>query len=169
MKKYLLLIFMLQLVISCNNKKEIESSEATVSNDKYEEISNLQWLLGTWTNETVEQFSQESWSKENDSTYTAYSFVEVKGEVVFAETMALEQKAGDLLLTVETANQNDQKPITFKMISSEKGQVTFENKNHDFPERIIYSNPAKDSLHAWIEGTINEEAKKVDFYFSRKN
>ena len=92
-----------------------------------------------------------------------------KKKVVFAETMALEQKADSLLLTVATANQNDKKPVTFKMISSENGQFTFENKDHDFPQRIIYTNPAKDSLHAWIEGIVNGESKKVDFYFSRNH
>ncbi len=89
-------------------------------------------------------------------------------ETVFAETMALEQKGENVLLTVVTVNQNDEKPVTFKMISSEKGLVTFENKEHDFPQRITYSNPAKDSLHAWIEGTVNGEPKKIDFHFSKQ-
>jgi len=71
-------------------------------------------------------------------------------------------------LTVATANQNDEKPVTFKLVSSENGQFTFENKDNDFPERIIYTNPVKDSLHAWIEGSVNGEAKRIDFSFSRK-
>ena len=88
--------------------------------------------------------------------------------MVFAETMALEKKGEDLVLTVATANQNDAKPITFKMISLEKEKVTFENKSHDFPQRIVYTNPVKDSLHAWIEGEVEGELKKVDFQFSKQ-
>jgi hypothetical protein len=169
MKKYLLFVFVSIALISCKNNSETEKAEKVIEVKNFEEIAKLNWLLGTWTNEAETAFSQETWSKENDSTFTAFSFVEAAGETVFAETMALEQKADSLYLTVVTANQNDALPVTFKLISSKKGQFTFENKKHDFPERIIYSNPAKDSLHAWIEGTVNDKAKKADFYFNRKN
>jgi len=165
MKKYFLLICIPLFLNSCKNNSE---SEKAVLTENSEKIDQLQWLLGTWINENGEEFSQESWSQENPSTFTAFSFTQVGKETVFAETMALEQKADSLLLTVATANQNEKKPVTFKMVSSEKGKFIFENKNHDFPQRIVYTNPAKDSLHAWIEGNVNGEAKRVDFSFSRK-
>ncbi|HET8803962.1 MAG TPA: DUF6265 family protein [Aequorivita sp.] len=167
--KYVLICFCsLSILNSCKNNSETQSAETEITEENFEKIDQLQWLLGTWTNESGEEFSQETWSKENASSYTAFSFTQVGKETVFSETMALEQKGDSLLLTVVTANQQDEKPVTFKMVSLENRRFTFENKNHDFPERIIYTNPAKDSLHAWIEGTVNGEAKKVDFYFSRK-
>ncbi len=168
MKKYLLFLLFPILLNSCKNNTAVENPETEISTEKLQKIDQLQWLLGTWTNETEEEFSQETWAKENDSTFVAYSFTQVAGETVFAETMALEQKDENLFLTAATANQNDEKPVTFTLISSEKNQFIFENKDHDFPERIIYTNPVKDSLHAWIEGTVNGEAKKMDFYFSKK-
>ena len=169
MKKFLYFLALPLLLNSCKNNSEAENSKTEITSEKFGQIEKLHWLLGTWVNENDEEYSQETWSAENDSTFTAFSFVELKKEVVFSETMALEEKSGNLLLTVATANQNDSKPVTFKMISLENGQVTFENKSHDFPQRITYSTPAKDSLHAWIEGTVNGESKKVDFHFSRKN
>lgn len=156
------------MLVSCKNNSETTSSNSETVTKSFDEIEQLKWLIGTWTNQEEGAFSQETWNQENDSTFTAYSFVEVKKKIVFAETMALEQIGEDLLLTVATADNKDEKPVTFKMISSEKGQVTFENKNHDFPKRITYTNPAKDSLHAWIEGVVNTEPKKVDFYFSKQ-
>ncbi len=168
MKKYLLVIFLPLLLNSCKNNSEAEKPEKEITAKSFEKMNQLKWLLGTWTNESGEEFSQESWSKENDSMFTAFSFTQVANETVFAETMALEQKTDSLFLTVVTANQNDAIPVTFKLISSEKGQFTFENKNHDFPERIIYTNPVKDSLHAWIEGTVDGETRKANFYFSRE-
>lgn len=166
MKKSLLFALLLILLNSCKNNSESEKSETEItSTDK---IEQLQWLLGTWTNGSGKEYSQETWAAENDSTFTAYSFVEVKKKVVFAETMALEQKLGDLFLTVATANKKGEDPVTFKMVSSENGQFIFENKKHDFPNRIVYTNPVKDSLHAWIEGSPNGEFKKVDFYFSKQ-
>ncbi|SRX55519.1 DUF6265 family protein [Aequorivita sp. CIP111184] len=168
--KNLLILFFIPIVLnSCKNNSDAKQSKTEIAEEKSEKIDQLQWLLGTWTNEKGEEFSQESWSRENANTFTAFSFTQIADETVFAETMVLEEKADTLLLTVATANQNEEKPVTFKMISSDNGQFTFENKSHDFPKRITYSNPVKDSLHAWIEGTVNGEAKKVDFYFKRKN
>jgi len=170
MNKYLLLLLFPFLLNSCKNDSRTEKSGPKIESKKFEKINQLQWLLGTWVNQKGNEYSQETWSRENDSTFTAYSFVEVnKKKVVFAETMALEQKDGMLILTVATANQNEQKPVAFTWVPSENGQFLFENKGHDFPQRIIYTNPAKDSLHAWIEGIENGEAKKIDFSFSRAN
>ncbi len=169
MKKHLFLIFLPIILYSCKNNSENESSEGIVSNKRYEKIEQLEWLLGTWTNEIGNEFSQETWSKENDSTYTAFSFTQVGEETVFAETMALEQKGEYLSLTVAVANEKEELPVTFKFTSSENEQFTFENKNHDFPQLIIYTNPAKDSLRAWIEGTVNGENKKEEFNFLKKN
>lgn len=168
MKKYLLLIFILMVLNSCKNNSETQNSETETAENKSEKIDQLQWLLGTWTSESGDEFSQETWSQEDNTTFSAFSFSQVQDETVFAETMVLQQKGENLLLTVATANQKDEKPVTFNLVSMENGQFTFENKKHDFPQRIIYTNPVKDSLHAWIEGSVNGEAKRIDFSFSRK-
>lgn len=168
MKKYLFLIILPIILYSCKNSSESEKTESTVSTKKYEKIENLDWLVGTWINESGEEFSQETWSKENDSTFTAFSFKQIRGETIFAETMALEQKGAELLLTVADANEKGAPPVSFKGISSEKQQFTFENKSNDFPKRITYTNPVKDSLQAWIEGSVDGEMKRLEFSFSRK-
>ncbi len=169
MRIFLFLISIAIGISSCNNNSKTQVSENELATPNFKKIDQLQWLVGTWINESEEEFSQETWSRENESSFTAYSFTQAGKKMVFAETMALEQKGENLLLTVATVNQNNEKPITFKMVSSENGQFIFENKNHDFPNRIVYTNPVKDSLHAWIEGSSNGEYKKVDFYFSRQD
>ncbi len=169
MKKIVILLAVVALVFNAckNNENEKDAADGVGAEERLETLKELQWLLGTWTNKTETEFSQETWSRENDSTFTGYSFTEINGEVVFAETMALELKADQLLLTVATAKNEDEKPVTFKLIPSPEGQYTFENKKHDFPQRIIYTNPAKDSIHAWVEGNNKGEFKKVDFHFSK--
>ncbi|WP_310992253.1 DUF6265 family protein [Aequorivita marina] len=168
MKKLFILLLLPVLFYACKNNNESEASENTRLNKDYKKIAQLDWLLGTWINEAGEEFSQETWSKENDSTFTGFSFTEVEGETVFAETMALEEKGTRLILTVANANKKGSAPVTFQFKTSENDAFTFENKNHDFPKRIVYTNPKKDSLHAWIEGPVNNKSKKIDFYFSKK-
>lgn len=169
MQKYFLLLLLPTLLFSCKDtiEKNVPTSETAVADTQ--KIAQLKWLLGTWVNQDGDAYSQETWSMENDSTFTAYSFVEMnKKEIVFAETMALEKKGEDLVLTVASASEDGARPVSFNMISIDSGRVIFENRNHDFPQRIVYTYPAKDSLHAWIEGLEDGTSKKVDFSFNRK-
>lgn len=169
MKKYALFLFLPFLFNSCRNTSEAERKNVETAHNTFEGIKKLHWLLGTWVNQEGNTYSQETWSQENDSTFTAFSFVEDdKKEIVFAETMALEQKRGNLWLTVAMAKGNGTEPVTFKMVPSAAGQFTFENRGHDFPQRIVYTHPAKDSLHTWIEGAINGQPRRMDFHFSRQ-
>lgn len=45
--------------------------------------------------------------------------------------------------------------------------VTFENPQHDFPQRILYRLVDKDTLVARIEGSIDGKARSADFPYTR--
>ena len=158
MKNILSLIIIASLIgiCSCNISKTEEN-----------EIDKLEWLIGSWENVLEERELYEVWTKVNDSLLTAISFMMVYGDTVFSETMLLEQINNDLLLTPTTMNQNDGNPVTFKLISSENEKFIFENKEHDFPQRIVYSNPQPDSLYAYIEGEENGQYHKIDFIMNK--
>ena len=164
MKKYILIVFVFATISACKNPNNSDGSEVSKN---YEQIDELNWILGKWTNEFTPEFSQEAWRKKNDSTYTAFSFTTVRGDTVFAENMTLQQNGKNLGLTVQTVNSKDI-PVTFTRIPSKIGQFVFENKNNDFPQRIIYTHPAADSLHAWIEGPVEGENQTLHFHFSKK-
>lgn len=166
MTRVVILISVFALFFSCKNeaKKEIVSEEI-----KFSEIRELSWLEGTWTNINDESQSYEHWTRLNDSTLTAFSYVLVENDTVFAEVVNLQKRLNEVLFTVKVPGQNDAQAVTFKLIPSEKGTFTFENKAHDFPKRITYSNPVKDSIHAWIEGEVEGELRKVDFLYKREN
>ncbi|MBI9053733.1 MAG: hypothetical protein JEY96_07930 [Bacteroidales bacterium] len=156
MKKVLAIVGISILLVSCNSK-DINKPE----------IEKLKWLIGNWENISNEMEMYESWEKKNDTVFYGESFALVNSDTVFAETMLLEQNGNDLLLTPTTKNQNDGNSITFKLISSEGDKFIFENKEHDFPQRIVYSNPQPDSIFAYIEGTQDGEYRKSDFPFKR--
>lgn len=169
MRNYVLMLIVLTVLISCKNNTKVENLDESVAVVKnYDQINQLQWLLGTWVNEFTPEYSKESWIQENDSTYSAYSFTRVRQDTVFAESIILQQKEGNLLMTVADA-PNNENAVTFRLISADSGQFIFENKNHDFPQRIVYTNPVKDSLYAWIEGPVEGEMKKLHFHFSKEN
>lgn len=167
MKKYILIVLIFAMAIACKNPENPDSTKSEVSKN-FEQLDELNWIIGKWTNEFTPEFSQEAWRKKNDSTYTAFSFTTVRGDTVFAENLTLQQNGKNLGFTVQTVKSKD-KPVTFTRIPSKKGQYVFENKMNDFPKRIVYTHPAADSLHAWIEGPVDGENQTLHFHFSKKN
>ncbi len=158
------------LLVSCKTETKNLVTDEVVSEEKPHTIINqLSWLEGNWTNISEKSQSFENWFRKNDGTLSALSYTMAKGDTVFVETMDLQENRDGVLMTVSVPGQNEEKPVIFKMISSERGIFTFENKAHDFPKRITYTNPVKDSIHAWIEGVVQGEDRKVDFYFTREN
>ena len=170
MKQLIVLISVAVLFTSCKNETKKEGSvdtESTTTSNKLDKLNQLHWLLGTWQNVSEEGTSKEVWTKVNDSLYVAESFTIVESDTVFYETVQLFQDNTDVYFSATDALQNGGKAVAFKLIPNEEGLFVFENNMHDFPKRIIYSNPVKDSIHAWIVGIQDEQFRKVDFYFER--
>jgi len=158
MKKVFTIIGISILLVSCNSK-EINKTE----------IEKLDWLIGNWINFSKEKQLYEKWEKVNDSTLYGESYFLVNQDTIFFETITLEQKGSDLYYIPSVSNQNDMRPIPFKLISIENKKFIFENREHDFPQRIVYSNPQADSLYVYIEGTKDGEYRKTDFPFKKAN
>lgn len=157
------------IVCSCKNETKndsiFEEGQEKISTSQ---LSQLQWLLGTWGNQNGEEIMEERWKIENDSTLAGFAYTKVAQDTVFAETLKIQQLGEAILLTVVAYSQNDDAPVRFKLITLEDDTIIFENKGHDFPQRIAYTTPQKDSIHAWIEGTVDGELQKIDFYYNRK-
>jgi len=170
MKKLLIVLSVITVFYSCKNETQKNGSfesDSIKTTKKIDKLSQLNWLIGSWQNISDESTSREIWKKENDSLYTAESFTIVENDTVFYETVQLFQDQQDVYFSATDAMQNGGKAVAFKLIPAEEGLFVFENNLHDFPKRIIYTNPVKDSIHAWIEGIQDGQMEKVDFYFER--
>lgn len=177
MRNLILLCFVAVLLSSCKNDVDRENNDLLKSPDneadKYGQLNELQWLLGNWEHEDDGMISKEKWIKTNDDTYVGMSFRLLRSDTVFAEKMVLRKGNDGLTLTVSSLEGNREgnregNPVHFKRISSPDKKFIFENKNHDFPQRIIYTNPQMDKIHAWIEGDVLGEMQRIDFHFTRK-
>ena len=74
---------------------------------------------------------------------------------------------GDTL--VYHAIPSGQEPAAFRAISVSSDAVTFEDKTHDFPQRVIYRRAGADSLYARVEGTMQGRERGIDFRYQRAN
>jgi hypothetical protein len=64
------------------------------------------------------------------------------------------------------AKPSRQAEATFTSTRVSAGEVVFENLAHDFPTRIVYKRDG-DALVASIEGTLNGQARRIDFPYKK--
>jgi len=160
----------LGLITSCKKKEEVTDVPLsdTKTTQKYDQIKEFAWLEGTWENPTPQGTFTETWKKADDSTFTAVSvFVKAK-DTLFHETVVLDQKGDSLHYIVTTKNQNDEKPVSFTLKSFTANSYVFENKQHDFPQKITYTKVTNDSIVAEISGTKNNKPGLEQFPMKRK-
>ena len=58
-------------------------------------------------------------------------------------------------------------PVRFELVSAGERRVMFENKTHDFPQRIEYWLDRTDGLHARIEGPIDGKTVSEEWTWKR--
>ena len=159
LSKYILFVF---VAYSCT-----QNSEAGKNNpvSQVNSIEHFNWLVGTWKSSSQNTVIYETWVKTGHNIFSGNSFALSEKDTLFSEKIALQQIGNDLYYTPTVNNQNEGKPVPFKFIENNNGEFIFENKEHDFPQRIIYKNPQPDFLCARIEGLKNGKFTKEDFNF----
>ncbi len=126
------------------------------------------WIVGNWKTSLPKGHIIESWSIKNDSTLKSISYIiKPNGDSMLQETVNLEYKKGITNYVVTAADQNDNLPVSFKLIKHQNNKLIFENPEHDFPQRVVYKLISKNKILAWIEGTIKGELKKKEFQMER--
>lgn len=154
------------MLCSCNIKNNNQTADSDSSQQN--KLDQFKWIIGSWQNISSDGELYEIWTKTNDSLYSGYGFMLLNNDTVFSEKISLQLKGNDLLYIPTVKNQNNGEPVSFKLVSDINGEFVFENKEHDFPQRIIYSNPNPDSLYARVEGDQQGKFHKEEFPMSRK-
>ncbi len=161
-KTFNFLVLLLVLIsFSC---KKIETEKV----EHYFKLENAKYLIGNWENLTQDADFKEIWKKENDSTFTAMSYITVKKDTVFYESIVLQQKNDSLFYVVSVKGENKNKAITFYLTSNENDALVFENPKHDFPTKIEYKKVSNDSLIANIYGMKKGKKVEQDYPMKRK-
>jgi hypothetical protein len=126
---------------------------------------SMAWLSGTWKIDTGRGIIVEKWKAMNDSTlYGKSLFVKSQGDSVLQESMELSLRKGQWTFTSTVQGQNNNQPVSFKVIFARGTEFISENPEHDFPQRIAYRR-VKNNLFASIEGRKNGKFGKQNFDF----
>lgn len=128
-------------------------------------VEALDWLAGCWASEGEERGSGESWTPPAGGTMLGVSRTVREGRTRSHEFVLIrETEAGGLDYV---AHPSGQEPATFGLVRLGEREAVFENPGHDFPQRIVYRLDDAGVLRARIEGTVDGEARAVDFPMRR--
>lgn len=132
-------------------------------------LQSLEWLLGEWQYKQQNMVFAEQWTYSADRMSYIGNGITYKNEkIVSQEEMLIKMIDGVLHYIVTVKNHNENQAIPFRLSSTTKNSMIFENLEHDFPQKIEYSLVNKDSIYAVVSATSNEKVRKLEFHFSRK-
>jgi hypothetical protein len=156
------------VLFACSNQVD-SNKETIIKSDDSIVMKQANWFLGSWQNKTSDGDFTEIWKQKNDSVYIGVSYVIVKTDTVFYESISLEQKNKKWNYIVSVKNQNNEQPVSFEMTSMTPNQLVFENPSHDFPSKITYTKITQDSMVAKISGILKGKDQTEYFPMKRFN
>ena len=126
-----------------------------------DDVAQLSWLSGCWQEDGAESGSIEIWLAPAGGTMLGVSRTVKAGKTVAYEFMRIGALAdGKLAFTAKPSSQAE---ATFQVLRVGKQEIVFENKEHDFPQRIVYRSAAPGKLSARIEGTRDGKERGIDY------
>lgn len=130
-------------------------------------FKSISQIKGGWKMETRKGAIYEEWSLGDNQNLVGNSYKLKNSDTTLLEDLEIQIKANSIYYISKVVDQNEQKPIYFKLIKSKNNIFVFENKQHDYPQRIIYKFVSNDSLVARIEGSKLNKSLSSEFYYSR--
>lgn len=130
-------------------------------------LSEIDWVLGNW--QVNESTAFEEWRIANDTLYRGKGYKIRKNDTLVTETIEIVKKGESIYFIPSVLDQNDGKPVEFKLISKKRKELVFENLEHDFPQRIIYVKTSENEIDARIEGMKQGFFSEVKFKLKKVN
>lgn len=158
----------LTLVFTSCQKKETTTTETTPAPKVFAQLNKAGWLVGEWGNTSEEGVLTETWTAANDSTFDGKTYFITGKDTAFTETIQLMEKNNELHYMPTISDQNEGKQVTFLMTSATENQLVFENKEHDFPQKITYNKITNDSIVAEISGMKEGKETKESYPMKKK-
>ena len=130
--------------------------------------AEFDWLTGKWQRTTEKSITIESWHRLNEQNYQGNSvrLRKTTGDTAFVESLMLTKMSGKWYYLAKVPE--NRLPIAFEMTESGESRFTFENPQHDFPQRIAYQPIGKDSLTVVVNNPNDSTSRPINFRFSRQ-
>ena len=128
-------------------------------------VADLQWLEGRWSGVKDGITSEEHWTSPAGGGLLGMH-KDVKGGSLSGFEFFRIEAAKDGRIVYLASPQG--RPATpFWQSEAAPKRVVFENKEHDFPTRILYWLDAAGALHARIEGTLKGQPAQEEWVWTK--
>lgn len=130
------------------------------------DLNSLSWMAGTWEGVDGRMQMEEHWTAPRGDSMLGVHRDVAGGRTVSFEFLRIEKRQNGI---VYVAQPQGNPPTEFRLIESSQNRVVFENKTHDFPQRIIYwTEPgAANVLNARVEGIQNGRSSSMQWSWKK--
>ena len=128
-----------------------------------DDIARLSWLAGCWTGTHDEVTTEEHWTSPAGGEMVGMNKAVSEGRVVFFEFLRIAPQEGKLCYL---ASPRGGAVTAFCATTISEHRVVFENRKHDFPQRIVYERH-DGGLRARTEGTVDGKQRSESWQWGR--
>ena len=158
-----------------DNKESVPAADAyaaPVAKDEQQnyalisDLSEISWLTGNWCNHDATVSLCENWTVTNANSLRGNSFTMVNNKREFDESFEIQKTGNEIYYNITDAEKKS--TLAFKLTEQLPNQITFENRQNDYPNRIIYTYNPNGILTTRFEGTQNGQpvSSEIDFFKS---
>ena len=108
-------------------------------------LNDFDWLQGKWQTQKDQTLTTETWHKLSENTFEGTGTTPNS-----AESLRLLAMSGEIFYLAKVAHNPS--PIAFKLVQCKDKSYIFENKLHDFPNKIEYRKISKTALQIIVSG-----------------
>lgn len=132
------------------------------------DFRKLKGITGNWEAKRGEGYTQEKWTRLNDTTFSGNAYNIDRGVSILDERIRIVYTNQEIHYIVTISYQNKGLPVTFKLASVKDDCYTFENKEHDFPQQIIYCLKNSKHMDVTVSGPGQEGTRSMEFHFTKQ-
>ncbi len=127
------------------------------------DVGKLGWLAGTWVQEKDGATVREMWLPPRDGAMAGVTLTTRPGKPPLVEFAKITVEPEGVTFTAVVGRQP---PTAFVLVAGGDGEAVFENKAHDFPQRVFYRRCGAD-LCAGIEGVSDDGVERQAWRYTR--
>lgn len=128
-----------------------------------DDVAKLTWMAGSWIHEKDGVVTRETWLPPLEGAMAGAGQTNAPGKRPFISHYKITAEPAGATFTAYLPGQP---PTPFVLLPGPDGEAVFENKAHDFPQRIIFRR-CDDTLCARIEGVLKGKPESEAWRYRR--
>jgi len=123
-------------------------------------VADIAWIAGTWSATMGAATVEEHWVLASNAMLGMGRTLSGDRMVSFEYLRIVAREDGIFYI----AQPNGRSPTEFRLTMSDSTRVVFENPDHDFPKRIVYTRQGDEAMTAWVDsGEGSNDARSFTY------